>query len=77
MDLEPPEYIDTAEALESWVGDLRGSQIIAVDTESDSFHHYQEKVRLIQMTARGRDVLIDPLAIGNLDALGPVLCAVK
>ena len=41
MDLEPPEYIDTAAALERWVGELNGSQIIAVDTESDSFHHYQ------------------------------------
>ena len=72
MDLEPPEYIDTAAALESWVGELRGSQIIAVDTESDSFHHYQEKVCLIQMTANGRDVLIDPLAIGDLGVLAPV-----
>ena len=63
MDLEPPEYIDNAPALERWVEDLRGSRIIAVDTESDSFHHYQEKVCLIQMTANGRDVLIDPLAI--------------
>ncbi len=71
MDLEPPEYIDTAAALERWVGELNGSQIIAVDTESDSFHHYQEKVCLIQMTANGRDVLIDPLAIGSLDVLTP------
>jgi len=46
--------------------------MIAVDTESDSFHSYKEKVCLVQMTALGQDVVIDPLAVRDLSALGPV-----
>ena len=63
-------YIDTPEALAEWVEVLRGASVIAVDTESDSFHHYEERVCLIQMTAQGKDVIIDPLSIDDISALG-------
>lgn len=59
----PPEYIDSAEALAEWINYCADKRVIAVDTESDSFHHYQEKVCLIQMSCAGRDVIIDPLAV--------------
>ena len=36
---------DTA-SLEAVVDELRDAPVIGVDTESDSFHHYQEKVCL-------------------------------
>ena len=72
MNLEPPAYIETTEQLTQWVKRLDDQSLIAVDTESDSFHHYQEKVCLIQMTACGEDVLIDPLAIDDLSCLAPV-----
>ncbi len=65
----PPLYIDTPQALESWAQTLRGVDVVAIDTESDSFHRYREKVCLIQMTAAGQDVLIDPLV---LDSLAPL-----
>ena len=63
-------YIDTPEALDEWLEVLRGASVIAVDTESDSFHHYEERVCLIQMTAMGRDVIIDPLSIDDISGLG-------
>ena len=66
------EYVDTPEALDEWVTHLQGAEWIAVDTESDSFHRYREKVCLIQMTALGRDAVIDPLKLDNIHALGPV-----
>ena len=72
MQLEPPAYIETTEELTQWVNRLDDQSLIAVDTESDSFHHYQEKVCLIQMTACGEDVLIDPLAIDDISCLAPV-----
>ena len=72
MNLDPPTYIETTEELTQWVKRLDDQELIAVDTESDSFHHYQEKVCLIQMTACGEDVLIDPLAIDDLSSLAPV-----
>ena len=70
-------YIDTPEALAAWVDQLQAADVIAVDTESDSFHRYREKVCLVQMTALGRDVIIDPLAIGDLSALGPVFACTR
>ena len=62
-------YIDTPEALDEWLEFLRGADVIAVDTESDSFHHYEERVCLIQMTAKGRDAIIDPLSIDDISGL--------
>ena len=66
------EYVDTPEAFEEWLVHLKGAEWIAVDTESDSFHRYQEKVCLIQMTALGRDAVIDPLELDNIQGLGEV-----
>jgi ribonuclease D len=72
-ELPKPRYIDTDEALSAWVEHCGPAEIIAVDTESDSFHHYREKVCLVQMTARGVDAIIDPLAPIDLTPLGPLL----
>jgi ribonuclease D len=72
MDPAAPKYIETKEALLAWAEHLRDADIIAVDTESDSLHHFREKVCLIQMTAKGEDALIDPLALPDLEPLGPV-----
>lgn len=66
-------YIDTQDALETWVAHLSRAPIIGVDTESDSFHRYREKVCLIQMTALGQDAIIDPLALDSLDPLASIL----
>lgn len=42
---------------------------MAVDTEADSFHHYREKVCLVQLTSGDRHALVDPLAAVDLGAL--------
>ncbi|MEZ4272034.1 MAG: HRDC domain-containing protein [Myxococcota bacterium] len=73
MDLPPLKYIDSHGALVAWVERLQHAEIIAIDTESDSFHSYKEKVCLIQMTALGEDAIIDPLALENLEPLRPLL----
>ena len=54
-------WIESTEALDSWVSGLDGGPL-ALDTEADSFHHYREKVCLVQLSAQGRHALIDPLA---------------
>lgn len=47
---------------------------IGVDTESDSFYHYQEKVCLLQISDADNDYVIDPLALGqDLSVLNTVL----
>lgn len=62
--------ITTADELAETVGALRATGRIAVDTEADSLHCYQEKLCLIQICAPGFAGLVDPLA--DLD-LGPLL----
>ena len=46
--------------------------MIGVDTESNSLFAYQEQVCLIQFSTAGDDYLVDPLALKDLSALGPV-----
>ena len=63
-------WIDSNAALAAWV-EGTGHAALAVDTEADSFHHYREKLCLVQMSARGRHALLDPLASVDLSILRP------
>jgi len=68
--------IDTAEALEQHLRDAPRGQdgpICAIDTEADSLHRYRESLCLVQFAAGKDCVLIDPLAISDLSALGDYL----
>lgn len=66
-------FVDDAESLARTVEELAKADVIGIDTESDSFHHYQEKVCLIQFSDEVRDYIVDPLAIDDISALGPIL----
>jgi len=63
---DPAAVAELAEA-------LRSESVIALDTESNSFHAYKERVCLIQLSVPGRDWIVDPLAT-DLGGLGRVLC---
>jgi ribonuclease D len=56
-------------ATNSDLGDLldkiRPAPRVGIDTEADSLHSYREKLCLVQLSARGHDYIVDPLA--NLD----------
>ena len=52
--------------------DLSHQPRIAVDTEANSLHAYQEEVCLIQFSSAGHDYLLDPFAFENLDTLAPL-----
>ncbi|MBV9494817.1 MAG: ribonuclease D [Acidobacteria bacterium] len=52
---------------------VAGEKILAIDTEADSLHSYFDKVCLIQMTADGQDLVVDPLSGINLRRFGDVL----
>jgi ribonuclease D len=49
--------------------EMEKEPIIGLDTESDSFHHYQEQVCLIQVAIGARDYLLDTIAVRDLSAL--------
>lgn len=70
--MDPPVWINTPEGLAAMCKDLIHEKSIAVDTESNSLHAYQERVCLIQFSIPGKDYLVDPLAINDLSALAPI-----
>lgn len=66
-----PEWIDSAEGLRRAADLYAAIGFLALDTEADSMHSYFHKVCLIQVTADGRHMVIDPLAI-SADDLEPL-----
>jgi ribonuclease D len=64
------DWITEPADLATLAAELHSESVVAVDTESDSLHHYQEKVCLIQVGRRqGPPVLVDPLRLRDLSPL--------
>jgi len=57
-----PLIIDTPDGLAGVLDDVLAAPVVALDTEADSFHHYYEKLCLIQVATPDREALVDPLA---------------
>lgn len=70
--IPPPVWVATGSALASLINDLSHQPRIAVDTESNSLHAYREQVCLIQFSTPSTDYLVDPLALADLESLGPL-----
>ena len=69
----PLIMVEDQATLERVMESLKDEPCIGIDTEADSFHHYQEKVCLIQISDLTRDIIIDPLQIDDISCIGPVL----
>ncbi len=70
----PPATLVTArEHLEEIAAELRHEPRIAIDTESNGFYAYQERVCLVQITSSREDIVIDPIAFKDLSSLGPIM----
>ena len=70
-----PAWIDTADGVREAAELCAANGSFALDTEADSMHSYFHKVCLIQVTAAGRHLVIDPLALepSNLAPLWKVV----
>jgi ribonuclease D len=65
--------IETLEDLEALARRLGSEPLLAVDTEAASFHKYQDRVYLLQISSRSETAVVDPLAVGTLAPLaGPI-----
>jgi ribonuclease D len=74
------EVIERVSDLQALARELAKEEVIAVDTEADSFYHYFDKTCLVQIATRKTSYLIDPLALGGaaeLAPLGPVFASSK
>jgi len=71
--IHPPLLVADAAALERLLEALRPEPVVALDTESNSFHVYRERVCLLQLSTRQQDFVVDPLAV-DVQPLGALLC---
>ncbi|MEC7946499.1 MAG: HRDC domain-containing protein [Myxococcota bacterium] len=69
----PLHMIEDDGALVALVERLRTRDVIGVDTEADSFHHYQEKLCLVQISDLEADYIVDPLKVEDLSPLKTLL----
>ena len=65
----PQHFVDTPELLAACVEEVGKSARIGLDTESNGFHAYFEKVCLLQVATEDADWAVDTLALG----LGPLV----
>lgn len=68
----PLVVVESPESLAACAEALSRAPVVGVDTEADSFHHYQEKVCLLQLSDLDTDYVIDPLSVPDLSPLGPI-----
>lgn len=66
-------YVDTTEALLAAVSRLRGHSGLGVDTEAAGYHRFLDRLSLVQVSSPTENLLIDPLALPDLDPLGELL----
>jgi ribonuclease D len=69
----PVEIVSQAAQLDAAVKAMLGSRAIALDTESNSFHHYPEQLCLIQIATRHKVYVIDTIVLKDIASLKEVL----
>jgi ribonuclease D len=69
----PVEIVSQSAQLDVAVQGMVGSLVIALDTESNSFHHYPEQLCLIQIATRNKVYIIDTIFLKDLAPLKEVL----
>ncbi len=71
----PPgvSYVRTDEQLHQLFREIEGETLLALDTEAASFHRYEDRVYLIQLSSRSATAVIDPLSVTDLSPVGRVL----
>ncbi len=65
----PVEIVSRPPQLDVAVQEMAGSHAIALDTESNSFHHYPEQLCLIQIATRHKVYIIDTISLKEVDPL--------
>lgn len=66
-------YLDSNDAVGAFLDSVRGTPIVALDTEGASFHRFIDRIYLLQLSTRDAHAIIDPLPIAAPAALGTLL----
>ena len=68
-----PEYLDSVEDVDRFLGAIGTTRILALDTEGASFHRFVDRIYLLQLSTREYTAVVDPLPIGVPARLGELL----
>lgn len=71
--MTPHKLLATQAEFEAFFDVVRGEPLVAVDTEAASFHRYEDKVYLLQISTRSATVVVDPLAVPDFSRFGALL----
>ena len=71
VSLPPPILVADEDSLGGLVRALAPYPVVGVDTESNSFHAYRERVCLIQFSTPAVDYIVDPIGLPDLKTLAP------
>jgi ribonuclease D len=69
--------IQTQSDLDRLFTRVRNESLIALDTEAASFHRFQDRVYLLQLSSRQETAVIDPLSVPSVAPLGEILADPK
>lgn len=72
MELNNVALIESRHNFSKLISDLEKSAFVAVDTESNSFYAYFNRICLIQVSTEEQDYIIDPFSVGNIQDLGRI-----
>ncbi len=73
MRLNNVALIENQHDFSKLIGNLEKSAHVAIDTESNSFYAYFNRICLIQISTEQQDYIIDPFLAGNIEGLGKIL----
>ncbi|HET9066263.1 MAG TPA: ribonuclease D [Gemmatimonadales bacterium] len=65
--------MESQAAFDQMIATVRQEPVVAIDTEAASFHHYHDRVYLIQLSDRRQTWVIDPLAVPDLGTFGALM----
>lgn len=67
------QYLDSDNSVGKFLEGIRGTPLLALDTEGASFHRFIDRIYLLQLSTRDVHAIIDPLPIANPAGLGALL----
>ena len=66
------QIVETLGELEPIVKILEKEGAVGVDLEADSMYHFQEKVCLLQLSTKDKNIIVDTVQIQDLAVLQPL-----
>ncbi len=73
MKLNSATLIENQHDFSQLIASIEKSAHVAVDTESNSFYAYFNRICLIQVSTEQQDYIIDPFSAGDIEAFGEIL----